>query len=144
MPAPFPHHYTCDLEIKDDASSWLKAAPRPAILGGNPPEFDGSDQWWSPEHLLLAALQVCYRGTWNALTAKPGIKASKFATRAEAKLEKGTAGIVFTEIKLTAKVTVPAAQVDAAKDLLVKAKKYCILSNQLKTEPTLVLEVTGS
>jgi organic hydroperoxide reductase OsmC/OhrA len=143
MPAPFPHHYVCELETKDDASSLLKAPPRPALVGGNPPEFDGSDQWWSPEHLLLASLQICFRGTWNALTAKPGIKASKFATRAEAKLEKGPAGIVFTEIKLTARATVPAAHVEAAKELLAKAKKYCIISNQLKTEPTLVAEVTA-
>jgi organic hydroperoxide reductase OsmC/OhrA len=143
MPKPFPHAYTCELEVRDDASSVLKAPPRPALIGGNPPEFDGSDAWWSPEHLLLSSLQVCFRGTWNALIAKPGIKASKFATRAEAVLEKGPAGITFTSITLTAFVTVPAAQVDAARDLLAKAKKYCIISNQLKTEPTLVTEVTA-
>ena len=82
MPAAFPHHYTCDLEIKDDASSWLKAAPRQAILGGNPPEFDGSDSWWSPEHLLLAALQTCYRGTWNATEAATRPTATNAACRA--------------------------------------------------------------
>ena len=144
MPHPFPHRYTCELEVKDDASSWLKAGPRPPLLGGNPPEFDGSDAWWSPEHLLLASLQICFRGTFNALCAKPGIKPTRFATRAEATLEKGAAGISFTSIQITAMATVPAAQVEATRELLAKAKKYCIISNQLKTEPTLVADITAS
>ena len=143
MPHPFPHRYVCNLEMKDGASSTLTAGPRPPLVGGNPPEFDGSDAWWSPEHLLLASLQICFRGTWNSLSAKPGIAASRFATRAEATLEKGPAGIVFTKIELTATVTVPAAHVEQAKELLAKAKKYCIISNQLKTEPTLIVDVTA-
>ncbi len=141
MPQPFPHHYSVDLAVKDDASSWMKAGPRTPIVGGNPPEFDGNEEWWSPEHLLLSALQVCYRGTFNALRARPGIQPSAFRTRAEAKLEKTAAGIVFTEIKLHAFATVPAAQVEATKELLAKAKKLCILANQLKTEPTLEVDV---
>ena len=141
MPQPFPHHYVAELEPKDDATSWLKAPPRPPLLGGNPPEFDGNAEWWSPEHLLLAALQLCYRGTWLALAAKPGIQAKTFTTKASAKLEKTALGIVYTEIKLHVSATVPAAQVEATKELLAKAKKYCITSNQLKTEPTLVLDV---
>ena len=141
MPAPFPHHYVAELEVKDDATSWLKAAPRPPIVGGNPPEFDGHAEWWSPEHLLLASLQLCYRGTFNALAARPGIKPKSFKTRAEATIEKTTAGIVYTQIKLNATVEVAAAQVEATKELLAKAKKYCITSNQLKTEPTLELDV---
>jgi organic hydroperoxide reductase OsmC/OhrA len=141
MPQPFPHHYTAELEVKDAVVSVLKAPSRPAILGSNPPEFDGKPDTWSPEHLLLAALQLCYRGTWLALAAKPGIQAKTFTTQASAKLEKTALGIVYTEIKLHVSATVPAAQVEATKELLAKAKKYCITSNQLKTEPSLELDV---
>ena len=141
MPQPFPHHYTAELEVKDAVVSVLKAPSRPAILGSNPPEFDGKPDTWSPEHLLLAALQLCYRGTWLALAAKPGIQAKTFTTKASAKLEKTALGIVYTEIKLHVSATVPAAQVEATKELLAKAKKYCITSNQLKTEPSLELDV---
>jgi|SoiMethySBSTD1v2_1073268.scaffolds.fasta_scaffold1395418_1 organic hydroperoxide reductase OsmC/OhrA len=141
MPQPFPHHYVAELEPKDDATSWLKAPPRPPLLGGNPPEFDGNAEWWSPEHLLLAALQVCYRGTFNALAARAGLKPTAYHTRAEATLDKTDAGIVFTKIELSVTVTVAATEVEKAKELAAKAKKYCITSNQLKTEPTLVLDV---
>jgi len=144
MSAPFPHTYVAELELKDEASSWVKAPPRPPLLGGNPPEFDGTPEWWSPEHLLLAALQICYRGTFSALAAKPGVKPKSFRTRAEAKLDKTPAGIVFTEIKLEVFVEVPAAQVETTKELLAKAKKYCITSNQLKTEPQLVIDVRAA
>ena len=141
MPQPFPHHYTAELSVKDDVVSVLQAPPRPAILGSSPPEFDGRPDTWSPEHLLLASLQLCFRGTWLALSAKPGIKAKSFATKATAKLEKTALGIVYTEIKLHVRATVPAEHVEATKELLVKSKKYCITSNQLKTEPTLELDV---
>ena len=141
MPQPFPHHYTAELEVKDGVVSVLKAPSRPPILGSNPPEFDGRPDTWSPEHLLLASLQLCYRGTWLALSAKPGIKAKSFSTKATGKLEKTALGIVYTEIKLHVSATVPAENVAAAKELLVKSKKYCITSNQLKTEPTLELDV---
>jgi organic hydroperoxide reductase OsmC/OhrA len=141
MPQPFPHHYTAELEVKDAVVSVLKAPSRPAILGSNPPEFDGKPDTWSPEHLLLAALQLCYRGTWLALAAKPGIQAKTFTTKASAKLEKTALGIVFTEVKLHVSATVPAEHVEATKDLLVKSKKYCIIANQMKTEATLELDV---
>lgn len=143
MPQPFPHHYTAELEVKDDAASLVRAGDRAPLLGGNPPEFDGKPEFWSPEHLLLAGLQICFRGTFNALRARPGIAPRAFRTRAECKLEKTTAGIVFTEIKLHAYAEVPAAQVEATKELLAKSKKLCIFSNQLKTEPTLELDVKG-
>ena len=143
MPAPFPHRYSAELVVKDDKSSFLQAPPRPPIVAGNPPEFDGQAEFWSPEHLLLGALQTCFRGTFDALSGRAGVKASKYGTRAEATLEKTAAGIVFTQIKLIASVEVPAAQVDATKELLAKAKKYCIISGQLKTEPTLELDVRG-
>ena len=141
MPQPFPHHYTVDLETKDEVASWLKAPPRPALLGGNPPEFDGIAELWSPEHLLMAALALCYRGTFNALAARPGIKPKSFAAKATGRLEKTAAGIVFTEIKLHVSATVAAEQVEATKELLVKAKKYCITGNQMKTEAILELDV---
>jgi len=144
MPAPFPHHYTAALEAKDDATSWLQAPPRPPLVGGNPPEFDGSAEWWSPEHLLLSALQVCFRGTFNALAARAGVTPTSYRTRAEATVDKTPAGIVFTAIRLIASVTVPAAEVEKARELLAKAKKHCIVSNQLRTEPTLELDVRAA
>jgi organic hydroperoxide reductase OsmC/OhrA len=143
MPQPFPHHYVVDLETRDDASSTVKAPPRPALTCGNPPEFDGNAEWWSPEHLLLASLQVCYRGTFNALAARANVKPKSYRTRTEAKLEKTDAGIVYTQIKLIATLDVAAADVEKTKELLAKAKKYCITSNALKTEPTLEVVVRG-
>jgi organic hydroperoxide reductase OsmC/OhrA len=137
MAAPFPHVLRRRARAKDDATSIVSAPPRPPLLGGNPPEFDGKAELWSPEHLLLASLQICFRGTFNALAAKAGLKPKSYATRAEAKLEKTDAGIVYTQIKLTPMLVVAAADVEKAKELLAKAKKYCITSNQLKTEPLL-------
>lgn len=144
MPHAFPHTYSVDLAPKDDVASVLRAPPRPDLLCGNPPEFDGNAELWSPEHLLLAALQVCFRGTFNALAARAGVKAADYRTRAEAKLDKTAAGIAFTEIRLIATVAVAAADVERTRELLAKAKKHCIISNQLKTEPVLEADVRAA
>jgi organic hydroperoxide reductase OsmC/OhrA len=134
---PFPHVYAAELQANDESTSWLVAPPRPRVLAGNPPEFDGSAEWWSPEHLLLGSLQVCFRGTFNALAARAGLKPRSWRTRAEATVEKTAAGIVFTQIRLVATVEVAAADAEKTRELLAKAKKHCIVSNQLKTEPVL-------
>jgi organic hydroperoxide reductase OsmC/OhrA len=144
MPTPFPHRYVAELEPKDDVASLLKAPPRPVLVGGNPPEFDGNAEFWSPEHLLLGALQVCFRGTFNALCARAGLKPKSYRSRAEATLDKTATGVGFTAIELTVSVTVAAADVEKANELLGKAKKHCITSNALKTEPTLLADVKSA
>jgi organic hydroperoxide reductase OsmC/OhrA len=143
MPQNFPHHYVAELKSRGDGTATLSAAGRPNLVGGNPPEFDGPPDVWSPEHLLLSSLQLCYHGTISALNARAPIKLSDLKTRAEGQLEKTAAGIVFTKIKLHASATVGNAEVEKAKELLTKAKKYCIIANQLKTEPELELSIHG-
>jgi len=67
MPQPFPHNYSVGLFWKSGDDSELVSDQRTPIEGGPPPEFDGTDARWSPEHLLLAALAQCFMLTWIAL-----------------------------------------------------------------------------
>lgn len=143
MPAPFPHRYDVDLAWQGDARSTLAAPPRPTLVGGAPPEFDGKADWWSPEHLLLAALSLCMQGTFAAIAARAELKASSYKSRVTGVLEKGTAGIGWTSITLTVDVTVPLADVERAREVLAKSKKHCIVANSLKTETTLVANVNA-
>ena len=38
----------------------LSGAKQPAIAAGAPPEFQGREENWSPEHLFVASLNSCY------------------------------------------------------------------------------------
>lgn len=143
MPAAFPHRFDVDLAWQGDERCTLAAPPRPPIVGGAPPEFDGKPDWWSPEHLLLASLALCMQGTFVVFAKRAELNASSYKTRVSGVLEKGTAGIVWTSITLTVDVTVPLADVERTREILAKSKKYCIIANSLKAETTLVANVNA-
>lgn len=138
MNAPFPHRYEVILTGDGDSLGTLNAGPRPALAGGPPPEFDGDDQRWSPEHLLLASASLCLMTTFASIAAKSKLEVSGYESRAEGLLDKTPEGLRFTRILL--KVTIRAVDADKASRLLDLAKKHCIVSNSLARP----VEVEGS
>ncbi|UPT73762.1 MAG: OsmC family protein [Elusimicrobiota bacterium] len=115
----------------------LSSGPRPVIKGGPPAQFDGTDETaWSPEHLILAALAQCLMATYFALNKRNPIETRAYASKAESVLDKTREGIVFTSFKIVVTVSVPADRVEDARKLIESAKKYCIISNALKTAPS--------
>ncbi len=131
-PAPFPHHYRVALDWDAGTVAQLSAAPRVSIAGGAPPEFGGTDEWWSPEQLLLGAASLCLMTTFQALAARKALEVRSYSGRAEGTLAKTSAGLAFTSIVLSVTATVAAADVARAEQTLAEAKKYCIVANALK------------
>ena len=138
MNAPLPHLYAVTLIGEGGPRGTLGAGPRPSLAGGPPPEFGGTDQVWSPEHLLLASASLCLMTTYAAIAAKSKLEYAGYESRAEGTLDKTPEGLRFTRIAL--KVTVRCADTEKASRLLDMAKKHCIVSNSLR-QP---VEVEGS
>lgn len=136
MPAPFPHRYRASLEWKGERQASLLAASQPPITGGPPPQFDGSDALWSPEELLLSAVQLCLMTTFFSLTARQKLAVSSYASEIEGTLEKTAEGLRFTRITL--KVQLGSEEPAKASELLQTAKKYCIISNALNVPVELI------
>ena len=131
-PAPFPHHYKVALDWSASSVAALSAPPRVAIAGGAPPEFGGTDAWWSPEQLLLGAASLCLMTTFQALAARKALALLTYSVRAEGTLEKTSAGLGFTSIVLAVTATVAEADIARTEQLLAEAKKHCIVANTLK------------
>jgi organic hydroperoxide reductase OsmC/OhrA len=132
MTQPFPHRYEVTLEREQESRAALSAGIRPVLVGGPPPEFGGDPLWWSPEHLLLSAANLCLMTTYMVLAEKTGLPVARYRSRAEGLLEKTKEGIVFTRILLQVEIGVPEARLEEARKLVDTAKKYCIVSNALK------------
>jgi organic hydroperoxide reductase OsmC/OhrA len=132
MPAPFPHHYEVQLSTTGEISV-LGGGHRPDIVGGPPPEFDGSDRWWSPEHLLLSAVSLCFTTTFQALAARAGLRIVRLRAQAVGVLDKTPVGLTFTSIRLVVDLLVDEADRARADQLLQSAKRHCIVANALKT-----------
>ena len=131
MATSFPHHYDVRL-FAGSSGAILAGGERPDIVGGAPPEFDGSEGWWSPEHLLLSAVALCLMTTFQAFAARAQLHVAGYSSRAEGVLDKTSAGLAFTSIRLAVDLRVAEADRLQAAELLQKAKRHCIVSNALK------------
>lgn len=131
MAAPFPHRYQIGLNWTGGKEGVLSAPPRPELSGGAPPEFDGTDRVWSPEHLLLSSASLCLMLTFLALADKTRLRVDGYRCRTEGVLEKTPTGIAFSSIRVL--VELRADDQPRAEALLQTAKKHCIVSNSLKS-----------
>ena len=121
------------LDWTGESGATLSAAPRPELAGGPPPEFGGSPERWSPEHLLLASANLCLMTTFMSVAARSKLPVAGYRCAVEGILDKTAEGLVFTSIILRANLRVAAADKERAQTLLQTAKKYCIVTNSLKT-----------
>ena len=130
----FPHHYDARLSGEPSGYATVESPGLPALSLAPPTDFDGPGDAWSPEHLLLAAVEGCLLLTFRAVA-----KASQLPF---VSLEVATSGTVdrhegvtrFTEIVLRARLAVPEGT-DAARAtrVLERAEHACLISSSLAT-----------
>ncbi len=144
MPFPFPHEYKVELDQVEGSLATLKGESEPALRGGPPPQFDGPGSVWSPETLLLGAVELCYFTTLRSLTRRQDVDFTNYRSTIRGYLDKSTAGIVFTRIELDVSLHASTADLEKLRTLLQSAKKYCIISNALKTEVQLKIDLSAN
>ena len=66
----------------------IRSAKLPLIAAGAPPEFQGREENWSPEHLFVAAMNSCYALTLLAIAEFSKIPIVSLSSMARGKLEK--------------------------------------------------------
>jgi len=138
---PLPHRYDVEIEWEGTEVALVTAWPRPPIPGGPPPEFGGKDRWWSPEHLLLSSLGLCFWTTFQAIAAQARVPVVSWQSHVRATLDRTEDGIAFTSFVLHAALLVAPADVARAEQLAEKAKKHCLISAALKAPVELELTV---
>ncbi len=129
--APFPHHYEIAVEGQGVAARLL-APPCPELRGGAPAAFGGRDDWWSPEHLLLASLGLCLKTTFDALAAKSALEVSSYGSTVRATLDKSAQGLTFTLVRADIQVHVAAHDAERTRRVLDDAQRWCLVSNALR------------
>jgi organic hydroperoxide reductase OsmC/OhrA len=116
---------------------------RPAIAVGAPPEFGGTDDVWSPEHLTAAAVNACLMLTFIAVAEGSKLRFHHYTSTATATLEKVEGrGMVITKVVVRPQITIPAdTDRDRLDRVLQLTKKNCFISNSLAADVTLEAEV---
>lgn len=139
---PLPHQY--DLHLAGDASAYglLTGEDLPDLRTTSPKDFDGPGDAWTPEHLLLAAIEACFLFTLRAMARVSKFEYTAVSVDAEGTVDRPDGVTRFTTIRLKATLTVPpGADHDRARRLLEKAEKGCLVSASLSTPIHLETEI---
>ena len=127
--------YETEVEWTGAKDLRLSGAKQPAIAAGAPPEFQGREENWSPEHLFVASLNSCYLLTLIAIAEFSKVALVSCSSKARGKLEKlEGSSYQITEIVVKPKVVIASAgDLSRMPRILEKAKDSCFISNSIKS-----------
>jgi len=105
-----------------------------SIQVATPPEFaKGIPGIWSPEHLLVAAVNSCLMTTFLAIAENFKLSFLHFESKAVGKLEKVEGKYMISEIILSPSVTIKDSfDKEKAEKVLQKSEAACLISNSVK------------
>lgn len=130
------HHYNVKVNYEKDRMG-LMSSPvlDSAIKVATPPEFpNGMPGIWSPEHLLVAAVNSCLMTTFLAIAENSKFNFVKFESNADGKLEMVDGKYMITEIVLSPDLIIH-HESDRGKALRIlhKSEAACLISNSIKS-----------
>ncbi len=131
------YHY----EVKVNWESGRKGLMSSPVLHSNievatPPEFPkGIPGIWSPEHLLVAAVNSCLMTTFLAIAENFKFDFIHFESNANGTLEKVDGKYLMSEVMLSPVLTIaPDADKEKAIRILEKSEAACLISNSVKAK----------
>lgn len=131
------HHFKVNVNWENDRLG-LMSSPvlQSTIEVATPPEFSkGMEGIWSPEHLLVAAVNSCLMTTFLAVAEHSKLRFVNFESNADGKLEKIGGKYMISEIILAPVVTVYSeAERERAIRVLEKSEAACLISNSIKSK----------
>jgi organic hydroperoxide reductase OsmC/OhrA len=138
----YPHQYEIHATALEEGSVAIASPGLPSLSTAPPSQFGGPGDQWSPETLFVAAAADCLILTFRAMARASNMPWLDIDCRAEGVLDRVEGVTRFTELRLHARLTLPAGgDVVRGRRLLEKAEKGCLVTNSLKVEPVLVADV---
>lgn len=129
------HYYEVNLSWEKDRKGVMTSP----VLNNNievatPPEFPkGMPGIWSPEHLLVAAVDSCLMTTFLAIAENSKFDFISFESHAVGKLERIDSKYLISEVVLSPVLTVTHdADKERAIRILQKSEAACLVSNSVK------------
>lgn len=99
----------------------------------SPPEFKGEEGVWSPEDLLVAAVNVCVFTTFAAIAEKRRLPIESYKSKAEGFLEHEEDGYQFTRVIVRPEIVVKSPEYIAeTEEIIENSHKKCLISNSIK------------
>ena len=140
---PLPHRYEVQLSGGPSGYATVSTKGIPDLRSAPPLDFDGPGDAWSPEHLLLAAVETCFLFTLRAVAKASRVEFLALDLSSEGTVDRQDGVTRFTEIVLRPRLTIgPGTDRDRVLAVLQKSERGCLVSASLTTpvrlEPELV------
>lgn len=140
---PLPHRY--EVRLSGGPSGYATASTNgvPDLKSAPPLDYDGPGDAWSPEHLMLAAVETCFLFTLRGVARASKVEFAALDLATEGIVDRQDGVTRFTEIVLRPRLTVPSGtDRNRALWVLEKSARSCLVSASLATpvrlEPELV------
>jgi organic hydroperoxide reductase OsmC/OhrA len=133
---PSTHSYETKIRWEQGRRGKVSAEGLPDLAVSTPPEFQGEPGFWTPEHLFVAAAEICLMATFLGVAQKSQLAVAGYHSSARGKLEwmEGS-GYQFTEIVLCPVVAVESEEARRlAERVLAKAAKGCLVTKSMSAE----------
>jgi organic hydroperoxide reductase OsmC/OhrA len=119
----------------------LSAGAKPDIIVGSPPEFKGEASNWSPEEMLVGALNTCLMLTFLTLAQARGLTPVGYESEAEGLLENVEGKYRITEVTVWPRVIVGNdAELELARKTMDGVEAQCFISNSITSRVKLTPE----
>lgn len=111
----------------------------------SPPEFKGEEGVWTPEDLLVAAVNTCTFTTFAAFAESKNIPVISYQSEAEGILEFVEGSYQFTRVFVRPQIVVESSdQIAEAQKIIGDAHKKCLITNSIKGKVILETEIKSS
>ena len=138
----FPHEYKVAASAASEGEITLLAEGLDPLPSAAPAQFDGPGDRWSPEDLLVASVADCFILTFRAIAKYSKLEWTSLECNATGILDKVERTTSFTAFEIAAKLQVPeGTDTEKAHKLLEKSEENCLVTNSLKSEISLKVEV---
>ncbi len=139
---PLPHHYEVHLTGGRSGYALLSSPGVPELPAAAPADYDGPGDAWSPEHLLLGAVQACFLLTLRAIARASNVDFLSLELDATGTVDRENGITRFTEIVLRPRLKISAGtDRERALRILEKSEKHCLVSASLSTPIRLEPEI---
>ncbi len=142
---PLPHNYDVQLTGGPSGYALLSTPGVPDLRTAPPADFDGPGDAWSPEHLLLAAVQTCFLFTLRSIARASHADFSQPCPGRRG--HRGSAGgchPLHGDRAASAARNRPGTDRERALRMLEKSEKHCLVSASLSTPIRVEPEITES
>ncbi len=131
-----PHTYETQIEWVKGRNGKLQAPGLPVLEVSTPPEFKGDAGFWTPEHLFVAAAEICLMATFLGIAENSRLAVAGYRSIARGKLEwMDGGGFRFTEINIVPIIHLRSFEDTArATRVMEKAAKGCLIANSMNAK----------